>query len=178
MRARKQNFTLGYDNGTAAFTAGKTLTGATSHATAVIVSVSGTAASGTLTLHTITGTFQNNEAISDNGTVPGAALVDGTIAEAFDANHELTYTDIDTAVACKFYQKTVKIQTSGGAISFESVMRLMLPATVTPEQGDLVISTETGFTGTWVLGSPKPLYGPPNGSTLHHWEAELAKGGA
>lgn len=178
LRGRRQNFELGYDGGTAAFTAGKTLTGATSHATAVIVSVAGTTAAGTLTLHTITGTFQNDETITDNGTVPGSAKVNGTVADSFDSNGELVYTDIDTVVACKFYRKTVSIQASGNAISLESATRLMLPATVTPAQGDQVITTETGFAGTWVLGSPKPLYGPPNGTTLHHWEADLAKGGA
>jgi hypothetical protein len=49
---KAQNFTLAYDGGTAAFTAGKTLTGATSHATAVIVPTA-TGARATLTLPTV-----------------------------------------------------------------------------------------------------------------------------
>ena len=84
LNSRRQNFTLGYDTGTAVFHAGATLTGATSHATAIIVST-GSIASGSLQVHTITGTFLNDEAISDNGTVPGAAVVNGVIAEAFNS---------------------------------------------------------------------------------------------
>lgn len=175
LRGRRQNFTLGYDTGTAAFTAGKTLTGTTSHATAIIIST-GTTAAGTLTLHTITGTFLNNEAISDNGTVPGAALVNGTIADAFDTNRELTYTDIDTTVTCKFYKKNVAVKASGQALYVESTNRVMLPSTVTPAMGDQVITTTVGFDGTWTLGSPYLLPGP--GGVAHHWECDLAKAGA
>lgn len=69
LNSRRQNFTFGYDAGTAVFTAGKTLTGATSHATAIIVST-GSITSGSLQLHSIVGTFLDDEPITDNGTVP------------------------------------------------------------------------------------------------------------
>ena len=177
LRGRRQQFTLGYDTGTAAFTAGKTLTGATSHATAVIVSVSGTTATGTLTLHTITGTFQDDEVLSDNGTVPGVAKANGTIADAFDSNGEMVFTDIDTTVsACKFYKRKVTMKSSGQAIVLTSSNRLMLPSTVTPATGDEVITTATGFEGTWIIGSPAALPGP--GVLIGHWECDIAKAGA
>jgi hypothetical protein len=176
LRGCRQNFTLGYDTGTAAFAAANTLTGATSHATAIIVSVNGTTATGTLTLHTVSGTFQDNETITDNGTVPGSAKVSGTIADAFDANGELVYTNIDTTTTCKIYNKQTSIQSAGQALYFEAKTRIILPATVTPAQGDQVISTVTGFTGTWVLGSPNLLPGP--GGIAHHWECDLVRGGA
>ncbi len=78
---------LKYDAGTAAFNEGSTLTGATSGATATIRRVARTGglygssnAVGYLVLASISGTFQNNEALSDNGAVPGAATADGTVA--------------------------------------------------------------------------------------------------
>ncbi len=72
---------LNYDGGTLAFTAGETITGGTSGATAVIVKVVGTTASGVLWLGAVTGgPFQDNEAITSSG---GAALVNGTISLLF-----------------------------------------------------------------------------------------------
>lgn len=191
LRARKQTFTLAYDTLTAAFTVGKTLTGTTSHATAIIVGIPGTIVTdpqtgttlytvpaNTLLLHTINGTFANDEPIADNGTVPGAALVNGTIAEAFDVNQSVIYSDVDTSTACNIYKKLTKVQISGQSTYIETGVRIMLPATVTPVQGDLVVTTQAGFTGTWTLGSPDPKKGPGLAGAIGHWEADLAKGGA
>jgi hypothetical protein len=73
---------LNYDGGTLAFTAGQTVTGGTSGASAVIVKVVGTTASGVLWLGAVTGgPFQDNEAITSSG---GAALVNGTISVLFN----------------------------------------------------------------------------------------------
>jgi len=174
-RDRRQNFALAYDGGTAVFTVGKTLTGATSHATAVIVST-GAAASGTLILHTVTGTFLNDEAITDNNGTPGAAVVNGSIAEAFDSNNEVMYTNVDTTVPCKFYNQKIVSKTSGQTPYFTSSPRIMLPASVTPSTGDQVISSNVGFIGTWIIGTPDPKAGP--GGILHHWECDIAKAGA
>ena len=99
LRSRKKIWSLLYDGGTAVFTAGKTLTGATSHATSTIVTT-GAAASGTLTMHSISGTFVNNDPLSDNGTIPGAALADGTVFETVDAYGQPTEANVDTAVTC------------------------------------------------------------------------------
>lgn len=177
LRSHRQQFVLAYDNGTAAFTPGKTLTGATSHATATIVSVTGTTATGTLTLHTITGTFQDNEVLIDNGTVPGAAVANGTLSEAFDSDGQLVYTNVDTVTACNLYRKLTKVQLSGQSAYIETGTRIMLPATVTPTQGDLVITTQDGFAGTWTLGSPDPKKAPGPEGAIGHWECDLAKAG-
>jgi hypothetical protein len=73
-----------FDAGTAAFNVGATLTGGTSGATATIRRVvlsSGAwdgSAAGILTLSGITGTFQDNEAITDNGSAAGAGVANGT----------------------------------------------------------------------------------------------------
>jgi hypothetical protein len=72
---------LGYDGGTANFTAGLVVTGGTSGATATIhndnTSGSNPVILGTLVLTNIVGTFADNEAITDSST--GAAVVNGTL---------------------------------------------------------------------------------------------------
>lgn len=74
---------LAFDAGTVAFTEGTTLTGGTSGATAtirrVVVESGSTGSSnqtGRLYLGPVTGTFQNNEAITSS---PGAAVANGTL---------------------------------------------------------------------------------------------------
>jgi len=69
---------LGFDGGTGVFTVGDTLTGTESSATAVIVQVLGTTAVGTLYLKTISGTFEDDEALTDATT--GAAVANGIVA--------------------------------------------------------------------------------------------------
>ncbi len=67
---------LDYDAETSEFTEGATLTGGTSGASGTIVKVIDNGTTGTLWLGSVTGTFQNNETISDgNG---GSATADGT----------------------------------------------------------------------------------------------------
>lgn len=176
LNSRRQNFTLGYDAGTAAFTAGKTLTGATSHATAIIVST-GNIASGSLSLHTITGTFLNDEAISDNGTVPGAAVVNGVIAEAFNpATGELMYTDINVVTACRFTPGSTAVR--DGQVIVLSPSVVLPPTIITPVMGDTLVVTETGFTGTFTLSTvPKPIYEAAQ-KVISHWMCDIAKAGA
>lgn len=175
LRGRRQNFALLYDNGTAAFHIGATLTGATSHATAIIVST-GAQASGTLTLHTITGTFANDEPITDNNsTAPGAAVVNGVISEAFDVNGELVYTNVDTVISCRFYSQKDAVQQSGQAAYIMTAQRVMIAPDVTPANGDQLITTDTGHAGTYTIGNVTPANGM---SGLHHWTCDIAKAGA
>lgn len=62
-------YNLGFDAETAAFAVGETVTGGTSGATAEIYAITKTAADeGVLKLGTITGTFQDNETITDGAT--------------------------------------------------------------------------------------------------------------
>lgn len=74
--------TLAYDGQTANFTIGKTLTGGTSGATGIIVADDDQGTTGTLTLEGVTGTFQNNETITDNASTPGSATANGTLTTA------------------------------------------------------------------------------------------------
>lgn len=71
--------TLAYDTQTANFTAGATLTGASSGATARIQADADGGATGTLTLIDIQGDFIDNEIITDNNGTPGSATVNGTL---------------------------------------------------------------------------------------------------
>jgi len=75
--ARKPPSTLAYDTQTANFTAGLTITGGTSGATALIVSDADGGATGTLELREIVGAFVDNEIITDSST--GSATVNGTL---------------------------------------------------------------------------------------------------
>jgi hypothetical protein len=78
--------TLNYDAQTANFTAGKILTGGTSGATAYIVSDSDSGTTGTLTLAFVSGTFQNDETITDNNSTPGSATSNGTLTNSVSAD--------------------------------------------------------------------------------------------
>lgn len=70
---------LAYDTETATFTAGKTLTGATSNATGLIKGVCDAGTTGHLVLINDTGTFQTDEIIADNNSSPGSATSNGTL---------------------------------------------------------------------------------------------------
>lgn len=69
---------LDYDAETGNFTEGLTVTGGTSGATGVIVRVADGGTTGTLYLNNVTGSFQDNETITDTST--GSATADGVDA--------------------------------------------------------------------------------------------------
>jgi len=75
---------LAYDGGTAAFNIGSTVTGGTSNATGIIAWVTGTVTEGTLQLVNVTGTFQDDEVLADDGGAPGAAVAQGTASTTYD----------------------------------------------------------------------------------------------
>lgn len=78
--ARRPGSSLAYDTQTGNFTAGRTLTGGTSGATAVIQADSDSGTTGTLTLIDIVGTFVDNEIITDGAG--GSATVNGALVAA------------------------------------------------------------------------------------------------
>jgi len=71
-------FSLSYDAQSANFTPGLVLTGGTSGATATIVTDKDDGTTGTLTIRKISGTFQNDETITDSST--GSATANGVVA--------------------------------------------------------------------------------------------------
>ncbi len=77
--ARRPPSTLAYDTQTGNFATGRTITGAVSGATALIVTDTDAGATGTLELREIDGEFVDNEIITDSAT--GSATVNGTLVE-------------------------------------------------------------------------------------------------
>lgn len=71
--------TIGYGTQTANYGVGKTLTGATSGATAYIEADTDTGSSGTLTLSNISGVFSSAELMTDNSSTPGSATSSGLL---------------------------------------------------------------------------------------------------
>jgi hypothetical protein len=98
IQAQRPGASLAYDTQTANFTAGRTITGATSGAKAVIQADSDSGATGTLTLVDIVGTFLDNEIITDGLT--GSATVNGPIT--LNAVAAPTLTNVATLDASSF----------------------------------------------------------------------------
>lgn len=92
-------YAIDYDAETAAFTAGDVLTGGTSGATATIVKVIDSGATGTLWVNGVTGTFQNNETITDASG--GSATEDGTATLLTTALTGVDTTALDFVVSHK-----------------------------------------------------------------------------
>lgn len=76
-------YAIDYDAETSPFTEGETLTGGTSAATAVIVKVIDNGTDGTLWVNNVSGTFQNDETITDGAG--GSATEDGTATSLIGA---------------------------------------------------------------------------------------------
>lgn len=168
-RAKKQQ--LNYDAGTGAFTVGRTVTGATSHATAVIDKVT----SAYLVLKNLAGTFQNDEILTDTGT--GRAVANGVCADYENSYGEPEYywgTD-QNSVPCRFYysskNKARIIHETGQLI--DQPLTLYLPSTVTINTGEYRVSGIPGsFTGTYEIQTVYPVSGR---SDIDHYEAVLKK---
>lgn len=75
--AQRAPSTLPYDAQTGNFTLGQVVTGGTSGATGRIIADADAGATGTLTLHTISGVFVDNETITDG--LGGSALANGAL---------------------------------------------------------------------------------------------------
>jgi hypothetical protein len=82
--------TLAYDAQTSNFAVGEQITGGTSGATAIVLEDSDSGTTGTLTLGSVVGTFEDNEVIT--GSLGGAAVINGTLS--------WNYTTITNAPIC------------------------------------------------------------------------------
>lgn len=77
-------YDLAYDGQSANFTVGQTVTGAQSGAKGVIIADTDGGATGTLTIQKVNNIdFIDNEAIADDNSTPGAALVNGAATVSF-----------------------------------------------------------------------------------------------
>jgi hypothetical protein len=82
---------INYDTETGAFTEGLTVTGGTSGATGVITELVDYGTTGTLRLSGVTGTFEDNETITDTST--GSAIVNGSQSAVKFGNRKLSETE-------------------------------------------------------------------------------------
>ena len=101
--------TLDFDGQSSNFTNGQTVTGGTSGATATLLTHTDAGASGTLTLADIVGAFENNEALTDEGSGDGS--VDGTQATIWDVTFAISNEDFQlkvTGAASQTIEWTVK----------------------------------------------------------------------
>lgn len=108
--------TLDYDAQTGNFTAGLVVTGGTSSATALLESDSDAGTTGTLTLSNISGTFQNNETITDSST--GSATVDGILKSVTKFSVPIDISTTYVRVSCK----ETGVATNAGTIYVEAIL--------------------------------------------------------
>jgi hypothetical protein len=141
-----------FDTGSANFTIGKVLTGATSHATGLVKTVSGTT-TGYLILSNVVGVFVNNETITDNNTTPGSALVNGTMIDYVDGYGKKSQTLGTAPTQCRF----VNAKLPQGKIADNWSGRfpaVMFPYGVTLTEGLKLYTTAPAFTGTYTIQWP------------------------
>jgi hypothetical protein len=168
-RHRTQKLT--FTSGTGTATVGQTLTGATSHSTAVIVAI----ASGYLVVRTLSAAFTPTEHIST--TTWGATLGTQTDFERTSGGVDYYWSNDSTNVRCRFYYAT-----EGGAGTVarepgemvEQPLKCALPKDVTIDATEYrLVSTIPGFAGTFGIAGLYPLGGGFGG--LDHWEAVLKR---
>lgn len=102
--------TLAYDAQTGNFTTGLFLTGGTSGARAVILTDTDSGTTGTLTLRMVSGTFADNETITDTST--GSATVNGTASPYITIAYKRRVVDLSIA---DYSTGTIAAVTNGSA---------------------------------------------------------------
>ena len=118
--------TLAYDVETSPFTVGQTVTGATSGATATIISIADSSPTGTLTLDNITAEFIDDEIITD--PLGGSATSNGTIVYTNTAAINPTISLYYTSLTVNF---TVGETVTGGSSGATGVVVAQLSLTAT-----------------------------------------------
>lgn len=90
------NARIDYDGQTVNFNPGAKVLGGTSAAYGYIENMSDAGATGTLVLSGVIGTFANDEAITDDGDTPGAAVVNGSTDAAYTCEYSKTIDSTST----------------------------------------------------------------------------------
>jgi hypothetical protein len=167
---RQKNLSFTAGTGTAA--AGQTVTGGTSHATAVIVAI----ATGSLRVQDLTGTFTAGETLTT--TTWSGTFGTSTDAAKTGGGYYFYWAIDQSDVACRFYEggggKGVVILMAGGTVL--QPLKCMLPATVNIRKDTaseyLITTIETQHAGTYSLSKFYPRTGAAN---TNHFEAELTR---
>lgn len=127
-------FRLNYDAQTAEFNVGDELTGGTSSATATIVQVIDNGNVGTLYLKSITGTFADDETITDDNASPGSATANGlcemvyTNVSVFDTDTPTTFYVLGTDYSIDSRTGRIHIIAGGSAVDMNLTVEFAQPA--------------------------------------------------
>jgi len=116
--AQRAPATLAYDAQTANFTVGQLVTGGTSGAQGRIIADADGGVTGTLTLHSVTGTFVDNETITDplgGSALVNGALVAGSVSVLAQTSHITTETDATWNAVAAASVAELEIQVTGAA---------------------------------------------------------------
>jgi len=173
---------LNFDGGTHSFTVGEEITSgiqdASGNWTSIdasgnVVSITGDS-SGNLRLYSVTGTFVNNHLIT--GSLGGSAYCNGINADYLDSNGQPVSSDVGKSYRCRFFKKRDFRQS--GKLYVSDIAHLviplsvMLPANVDIQKDDIVVTTSTGYAGTYSIFDFDPIYGR---SIIHHYVADVVR---
>jgi len=137
--------TLDYDAETGTFTNGLTITGGTSGATGVLVALTDDGTTGTLYMNNVSGTFQDNETITDSST--GSADADGTTSTYYAA---ITGVDTSTFSHVNAYRNRVYfVQAGTFNVHYLPVDSIGGLAEVLTLSGTFTKGGSVYFTATW-----------------------------
>lgn len=167
---RKHKHILTYSGGTGTPTAGQTVTGATSHSTAVISRVE----SGALVIKDLSAAFTVGETISTL-TLSGGTLSAQEIYERSDGEFEYYWESCATGVRCRFYRTSARILiiTPGQTVArpLKCAMRTVCGMTAQSAADYRIITTETQFAGTYLIDEFTPVQGMS--INVQHYELKL-----
>jgi hypothetical protein len=166
---------LSFASGTTVFTAGATVTGATSGAIAIIDRAPvGTVATGYLIVRNATGIFQSGETVTDNHSPAGHAVLSAAPATFLNGSNEREYYwyNDQVNVPSRFYQMASRLQVISAGEYPSTDVFVHLPGNVTVQEEDYRISTTSeGVAGLYqILG---PIKSPRNMWGVDHYECKL-----
>lgn len=136
---------LPFDAQTGAFTKGLTVTGGTSTATGVIVGIYDAGTTGTLYLNSVSGTFQNDETITDTST--GSAT--SNIPSGTDPGRAITGVDTDTLIHVWRYSSRLWFIGEGMSAWYLGSLAVSGTATEFPLQGVFELGGSLMFGTSW-----------------------------
>jgi len=166
-RVRSQKMTYSASTGTPAV--GMTITGATSHKTAVITRLF----TNYFVVKSLSGTFTNGETIA-SGALFSATL--GTVTDYSNSTGEPEYywTDDQTFVPCRFYYPggtSAGWMTEKGVYVTKSLQVTLPPSITIADCAYRLKTTDANYAGTYEM-----TFLPKDGrTTLHHHDSVLTK---
>ena len=113
---------------------------------------------------------------TETGMIHTCNILSRTTATKNEYGEAATYTDSSqNNVACRFFttnKVSGRILSGASGEHILSVPMVMIPPTATVNRGDLIVSTVTGFAGTFRVENVNPIYWLFY-NYVHHYECEL-----